>query len=233
MPLPPFRVITHPRARRILIKVDPRHGLCVTLPPGHRPPSLEALLERHREFWEPALARLEHRRRSLLDPAVCRPDQLRLPACGESYFLRYRQGSPGLRPEGDTLLLSVPADRPEAAAQLLGAFLRRRAKDFLPERVAELAESTGLYPARVVIRRQRTRWGSVSGRGTLSLNDRLLFLPTPLVRHVLLHELTHLRQPNHSPAFWALLRRLDPSCDEHRRALRHTDHLLPPWLELT
>jgi predicted metal-dependent hydrolase len=82
---------------------------------------------------------------------------------------------------------------------------RRRARAYLRELVAEEAARLGRAPGRVVVRNQRTRWGSCSASGTVSLNWRLLLVPEAVGRYVVVHELIHLDMPNHSKAFWRAL----------------------------
>ncbi len=95
------------------------------------------------------------------------------------------------------------------------ASLRPQAERELPARLAELAAGHGHRVAGVTVRDQRSRWGSCSPAGRISLNWRLVQVP-PLVRdYVLLHELTHLEVGNHSPKFW---KALDAACPWHREA---------------
>ncbi len=95
------------------------------------------------------------------------------------------------------------------------ASLRPQAERELPARLMELAAQNGYRVAGVTVRDQRTRWGSCSPAGRISLNWRLVQVP-PLVRdYVLLHELTHLAVRNHSPKFW---RALEGVCPWHREA---------------
>jgi len=75
-------------------------------------------------------------------------------------------------------------------------------------------------PRSLTIRDQSTRWGSLSGRGTLSLSWRLIMAPPDVFAYVVNHELAHLRHPNHSPAFWAEVGRLMPGYETQRRWLR-------------
>jgi predicted metal-dependent hydrolase len=87
--------------------------------------------------------------------------------------------------------------------------------------------------SRIVVRSQRSRWGSCSRRGTISLNAKLLFLPPGLVEYVFLHELCHTQRMDHSKAYWALLRRHVPDCKRHARTLRATPGLVPAWVDAT
>jgi predicted metal-dependent hydrolase len=102
------------------------------------------------------------------------------------------------------------------------ASLERRARIELPARLRELAAQHGFDAGRVAIRDQRSRWGSCSPRGDISLNWRLVTMPDAVRDYVILHELAHLREPNHSRRFWRVMSRICPDWREARRWLR--DH---------
>ena len=74
----------------------------------------------------------------------------------------------------------------------------------------EEAPALGVEPERIQIRDQRTRWGSCSTRGTLSFNWRLVLAPFDVLDYVVVHELCHLREPNHSRRFWTLVEQRRP-----------------------
>jgi predicted metal-dependent hydrolase len=95
------------------------------------------------------------------------------------------------------------------------AHLRRRAAAELPPRCLDLARLHGLTVSRVSIRNQRSRWGSCSSRGAIALNWRLIQMPPEVSDYVILHELMHLKQPNHSRQFW---REVEAVCDGWRAA---------------
>jgi predicted metal-dependent hydrolase len=88
--------------------------------------------------------------------------------------------------------------------------LRRVAQLELPARVIEFARAHNLSISRVAIRDQRSRWGSCSRRGTVSLNWRLIQTPGFVQDYIILHELMHLREMNHSAKFWAQVERVCP-----------------------
>ena len=90
-----------------------------------------------------------------------------------------------------------PADWPPPTRDWLA-----RARRELVPRVGELAHQHGLRVQRVSIRRQRSRWGSCSRRGSISLNWRLVHAPALVRDYVIIHELMHLHELNHSPRFW-------------------------------
>lgn len=98
--------------------------------------------------------------------------------------------------------------------------LRQLATECLVPRLAELAKAHDLTYARVLVRNQRSRWGSCSRQGTLSLNFRLMQLPPHICDYILIHELMHLRQQNHSRRFWRLVEQACPGFRDAERWLR-------------
>ena len=86
--------------------------------------------------------------------------------------------------------------------------LRAKAKAALPPRLADLAARYGFRYQRVTIKHNTSNWGSCSAKGNINLNLNLMRVPVPLQDYILLHELTHLRHPDHGPAFHAELERM-------------------------
>ena len=98
--------------------------------------------------------------------------------------------------------------------------LKRRAKEYLPGRVALYAPRVGVSYGRITIRAQRSRWGSCSREGNLNFNCLLMLCPSEVRDYVVIHELCHRKQMNHSPAFWVEVERIMPSCRLHRQWLK-------------
>ena len=90
-------------------------------------------------------------------------------------------------------------------------FLLHLAKSSLTERTLQLADKHFLQPKRISIRNQKTRWGSCSNSGTISLNWRLIQVPAFVRDYVILHELAHLKFLDHSPSFWNHLGKICPN----------------------
>lgn len=93
-------------------------------------------------------------------------------------------------------------------------------RNWLLHRLEHWSNIMGLYPKRVTVRSQKTRWGSCSSQGSISLNWRLLAAPLPILDYVIIHELAHLRFQNHSKQFWALVAQFDSHYKYHRKWLR-------------
>jgi predicted metal-dependent hydrolase len=88
----------------------------------------------------------------------------------------------------------------------------------------------GVRPASLTIRNQKSRWGSCSTRGTLSFNWRLIMAPPEVLDYVVVHELAHMMEHNHSKAFWALVAKYCPDYLAHRNWLKQNQAAMWPDL---
>jgi len=101
--------------------------------------------------------------------------------------------------------------------------LRKKAEEFILARILKLNQRHKFSYRSVTIRNQKTRWGSCSRQGNLNFNYRLILLPRELADYVIVHELCHLKELNHSKKFWGLMESLLPNALELRRQLRRYD----------
>lgn len=238
--MPAYSVRVSDKARRVRLVLSERDGLVVVVPRGFDCGRIPAIVESKRGWIGRALRRMEPRRGRIEAGPPRLPEHMTLGALGETWTVEYRwsAGADGAtrvravgRSGGGRLTVTGPAGDPEAARQALLRWLHCRAREVLPAWLARVAITRGFSYQRVTVRHQRTRWASYSRRGTVSLNLRLLFLEPPMVDHVLLHELCHTVEADHSPRFWALLETYDPDCRFHRRQLRAAWGSMPAWLD--
>lgn len=143
-------------------------------------------------------------------------DEIRI--LGRSYVVCTHAGP---RAEIDHVrrLVRVP-ERADDLHEQVCRTLRDLAQTYLSDRAAMWAEKTRLRPAMVAIRAQRSRWGSCSSKGNVSLNWRLIQAPEGVIDYVIIHELAHLVHMNHGPAFWEIVARMMPGWQAQRTWLR-------------
>jgi predicted metal-dependent hydrolase len=232
----------HPRARRVKLRVNPGGGLIVTATTSVRRSQVDAWVAERGDWVESVRAR-QARLRSDLDPATLgpRPQRIDLPAIEERWWLAYRRGEgEQLRlrmvDEGETrrLQFTLPSAKStgldDRIVARLRQWLRQRADQALSPVIESLAQRHGFGYSAVTFRNQRSRWGSCSAKGRLSINARLLLASPGACRYVLIHELAHTEHLNHSPAFWARVAAIDPAYRTHEAELAQLGQRLPDWL---
>lgn len=103
---------------------------------------------------------------------------------------------------------------------------RKAAKEYIPKRVAYYADLLGVTYGTISIRDQKTRWGSCSTKGNLNFNYRLMLAPPKVLDYVVIHELCHRKEMNHSPKFWAHVESVMPDYKEYRKWLKKNGNSL-------
>lgn len=122
--------------------------------------------------------------------------------------------------DNKTLFANLISGDERNLQQVYSDWLYAEAKRLLPSRVIEIARKNFLFPEKISIRKQRTRWGSCSQSGTIFLNYKLLSLKTELIDYIIVHELCHLKEMNHSKKFWSLVESIIPGYKSLRKELR-------------
>jgi len=210
------RIRVSRRARRLSVRVYPDARVEVVVPPRARAREVELFVAAHREWID------EKRALALAlrpPPEAFPPAEVTLSCCGDTWRLHLAGGHGRLRlvPEAVTsggMLRVTGIAAPAALRSALRAWLMRAARQRLEPLVASLAARCGVRYRQVSIRRQRSRWGSCSVRGTISLNACLLFQRPEVVEYLIIHELMHVKHMNHSASFW---RAVESHCADWRR----------------
>ena len=202
------------RAKRYIIRVRPDGSLRVTIPRGGSHRHAQVFLEEQRNWAE------RERLRVLAQHAPARwseGDTILLRGCPTRLGVARERSVAWLELDGERLRLrDVTVDLRPAAEECLTRIARRE----LVPRLHELALLHGLSVGCVSIRNQRSRWGSCARSGAVALNFRLVQTPDAVRDYVLIHELMHLKQQNHSRRFWRLVEAACPEFHDAERWLR-------------
>ncbi len=196
-----------PSARRITLRVSAATGeVVITLPSRAAVNTAQRFAASHAGWIAARLARLPER--VIFEPGAS------LPLRGEPHRVSLRGARGGVRIERD-------AGEPVIAVGCEAAHVARRIRDFLTwearldlaEAIERYAPRLGQRPVRMTLRDTRSRWGSCTARGELNFSWRLILAPPMVLDYLVAHEMAHLREMNHSPRFWTLLRELCPNVD--------------------
>lgn len=235
------------RSRGLRVTIDPRLGVVVSVPLAsrrgwaHPEREVERFLATREPWIRRHLARIEAQRAAIgARGGIADGAEFRF--LGEIHRLRIVAAAPGVRrsavgrlggDEGDELHLVLTArDRAGArATAVLRTWLRERAAAAIDRAVALHAPAIGKAPSRITLRDTRSRWGSASRKGSVSLSWRLILAPPEALETVVVHELAHLRVFGHGPDFWALVAARRPDHLRWRRWLRTHSHELHAALD--
>lgn len=221
------------RAKRLQIQINPFSQVQVVLPEGMEPERIPSFLEQHRDWIMKTRARQLVTQAGIPQITTVIPEQIYLRACDTVWHVSYQQAhenhlsTRGRMGERAELLLSASDEY--AARHLLQRWLTREAKRHLVPWLASVSQELGLSYSRVSIRAQRTRWGSCSSSGGISLNRALVFLEPELVRYLFVHELCHTVHLNHSRRYWDLVAHHEADFRRHERVLGRATTRIPRW----
>ncbi len=225
----PVRVFLEPR-RNCSFSVTPRN-LLLRLPRNTRPQEITAHLSQLKAWAEEMMDKYPKAFQRIGIREYRDGDLLRV---GErQYTLRItedKRRTHTARLQGNTILLCLreeapPVERAKAVQTLLSRILAADFREEIEQRVHRLNRQTVNRPIRrIALKYNTTNWGSCSGDGNINLSTRLLFAPAHVQDYVILHELVHLVEPNHSDRFWATLAHYMPDYEQREQWLRENGH---------
>jgi predicted metal-dependent hydrolase len=223
---PPYTLKKHRLAKRVTLKTS-QLGLVITTPLRFSARYIPEILENHKDW---ILNRLTH-----FPPLETHylPKILDLKACDEYWTIDYQACASRLRifPQAfNKIVILGKVHDPLACKSMLIHWLKHKANIFLTKRLKILSELIGLSYEKMTVRAQKTIWGSCTSKKIIHLNYKLIFLAPLLMDHILLHELCHTVELNHSNAFWELMKKFDSNTLIHRKILKNPLDLIPSWL---
>ncbi|MGG6293579.1 M48 family metallopeptidase [Leptolyngbya sp. AN02str] len=235
-----YRVRVSPRAKNVSIHVSHHGDVEVVIPNGFDPNHVPDIVKRRQDWIIKTTKRLERDRQAIApEPISALPERIQLRSVAEEWNVIYQPAT-----GGETIASSsLTSDRqlqlklwgathsPDTCNRVLLRWLRRKAQMSLTPWLRQVSQEVALPHSRTTIRHQKTIWASCSSRKTISLNAKLLFLPSELVRYVFIHELCHTVHLNHSSRFWALVEEKEPNYRALDQELRKGWRYVPGWAE--
>lgn len=223
-----YRLRRSPRRRRTMeVSVDATGLLSVAVPMRTTRDEIDVFLHRKRAWIRKQLE--EHRNGARRLPERSFATGESVPYLGQHVLLDVVDANDTarttIRLAGGRLEVRVPTglcgdERLHGIRDGLERWYMSRALATLLERVRYFAPQVGAQPKRVVVKAQKTRWGSCGKDGTLRFNWCLAMAPLPVIDYIAIHELCHLRRPGHSKAFWKLVAKVLPDYQLRRAELR-------------
>lgn len=205
------RVRLNPRARRMIVKVNPSTGEVSVTAPSRAGASAALDFARREQGWISAqLAK------SLAAVALQPGAVIPFRGLPHQIISAARGPAPVWRDDGVILVRGQHGHSPRRVLD----FLKREARELLAERALHHGEKLGVKPSRITVRDTLSRWGSCSSARSLSFSWRLILAPDFVLDYVVAHEVAHLREMNHSARFWAHVRALVPDLEKPQAWLK-------------
>jgi predicted metal-dependent hydrolase len=213
--------IVYSRRKSLSARAISAHFLELRAPMGMSEEEILSVLRRKQRKVQAMLTQAEKNQQGLVYE-----EGTRIPLFGQEIALSYsKHQESALNYDENNGILIISEQLKGNESKILKAFY----DGFVPNLLAlcsELCLDTGFRPNRVSTRWNKSRWGSCSTIGNISLNRALVMAPVPVIRYVIIHELTHLQHPNHSPQFWKALATLMPDYRQHYNWLKENGHTL-------
>lgn len=210
------------RAKYVRLEVRPEIGLIVIIPRFYSPERIPELLGEKLRWVSASLKKYEHIERLTRDKVLQGGDTVLYLGRDIEVVTRLSNGNgDSVNLEENRLVISLKAES-NRLDQALEQWYRVQVAQLIPQKVDRLSLDMGLTYARLSIRGQKSCWGSCSRKGNISLNWKLIMAPEEVIDYVIIHELAHLKELNHSRMFWQLVSEYCPEWRQHKKWLR--DH---------
>jgi predicted metal-dependent hydrolase len=207
-------------SRYVRLKIKPDGSLLATLPARAALSNVQQLIDESRDELRKII-------RTMPVSKVVYRDNMQIGASHVLTITNARTSEPKSRINGQHITVWLPADMPPLAnaaqehiREVVKKALTKEAKSYLPRRLKYLADQFGFTYEKVRFSNAKGRWGSCSSRGTISLNVALMRLPRDVIDYILIHELCHTKNMNHSTEFWNSVEAIVPNYKQLRRTLK-------------
>jgi len=212
----------HARSRSLKLKIEKDGQVVVVTPPRISAAQVTAFITSH-------LSWIEQTRAQLLQRQVFSQTSDSVSLFGQAYPRKVSfepTEASGVKLQNGELVIALipdlkhPQGSPTVIQTQIDRFVQRTAEKYIIPRTHQLAKVMNIEFKNITLRHQKSRWGSCSSQGNLNFNWRLVHYPTEVIDYVIIHELAHRRQMNHSAAFWNIVKQYDPAFSQHRGWLK-------------
>ncbi|MFT4608126.1 MAG: putative metal-dependent hydrolase [Gammaproteobacteria bacterium] len=214
------------RAKHPRLQIKPFGGLEVVIPSRFPKKAVPELVNRHAQWIEMQLQKQISAEPALPDHILLGFDDSHWPIVYEHQLATNSANQIVIDSKIDA---ESDADSHANKVWQLRNWVRQKAWRLLPPLLEQLSQQTGLTYKKISIRSQKSRWGSCSSSGTISVNDQLLFLPRATAAYLMIHELCHTQHMNHSSRFWQLVEAHCADFRDHEGLLNQARSKIPDW----
>ena len=233
---PKYTIRRSQRARHLRLLIRPDSSIEIVLPPFAAKAEGLFFLEQKRDWVLQKLNQVyevENEKRCRIENFP--PKKIQLAAIGQLWKVDYQDVGKVkkiylMESSEQQLFLRGNTHSISSVLDSLKRWLLAQAKNHLSLKLKKLANQHRFKFMNVDFRFQKTLWGSCSKEARISLNTKLLFLPSDLVEYVMIHELCHLQHLNHSKRFWKCVASCMPNYEQYKLNLRKADQFIPEWV---
>lgn len=202
------------KARHVSLRISPSRGLEVVIPFLIKDFDVKKLLDSKKDWIKKNLTKIETIKSKYLfiGQELILEEQFNL---FNNFFVLLNN---------DKFIISRPEYFDKTKEEIFDEWLKKQACDYIPARVNFLAKRFGFDYTTVKIKNQQTRWGSCSNKKNLSFNYRLMSFNRKVIDYVIIHELCHLKEMNHSQKFWKLVEEIIPDYKTQKKLLKNLNN---------
>jgi predicted metal-dependent hydrolase len=210
-----YQVQLNPRSRNLRLRITPKAEVVVSAPPRTPDRIIAQFVSDHTDWILKHQQQVQRQRKT---------QNTEMMVFGKMYKKVVRAADDCLKQPvviiDDEMHISPVSQSKASVERALITFLKTTAQKYIIPRTKQFGEVMNISYASITLREQKTRWGSCSSTGALNFNWRLVQYPSAIIDYVIVHELAHRREMNHSHRFWAIVAKYDPDYQSHRQWLR-------------
>ncbi|MBC8016694.1 MAG: M48 family metallopeptidase [Sporomusaceae bacterium] len=226
-----YHVIYQKKRSTLQLKILSSTHLQITAPSKFPTASVEQILHKKCNWIIKKIQHLAHVAANPINKSITHGASILY--LGQPYILAFTNtqcSKPTIYLEDCQIIINSPLITPGQTASLTEALLKQwywdKASALLSEKTLQWAAKIKVEPQRITIKEQKTRWGSCSSKGNINYNWRIIMAPPDVIDYLVIHELCHLRVPNHSAAFWQEVGHSSPFFKQHRTWLKNNSRIL-------